>query len=358
VAGSGDPCIYCGNPSDSEEHIFATWIITEISNYVGETLLTGELSDDQGSRTIHTGRDGRGNPTFEFTTDQVCRRCNNEWMNRIDDRVHRYLPGLIRGGSRVTNRKFCKAVAAWAVKTAVTARFAHLTPIPVEKEWTSQLRQDETPSMEWIVWAAHYRGSKPIFYRHLDLNLEAGTWGDPTATIADAARFDHGVLMTFVVGQFCVQVLRVNGPALPIIGATDVSVPVWPPQVGLAWPPRASLDDASLEIFSRRFRDGMHLLARNHEERGAPTSAAESTSKFFVSTPITNDELATEDSYVFPLSLTCGVCDSAYEAPHDTGKPLSQMQLPYSASIPFTCPTCGDTGSAEITLNSAAGPAI
>jgi hypothetical protein len=354
------PCIYCGKPADSIEHIFATWIIAEISSYLGQTLLQAELSDGQTSRTLHGARNKRGHPTLEFTTDQVCRKCNNEWMDRIDGKIRRYLPSLIRGGAYATNGKFCKAIAAWAVKTAITARFAHLTPTPVEREWTSQIQQSEVPSLEWRVWIAHYEGSVGLWYKDLDLNLEPGTWGDPAApeNALDLPRFDHGVLMTFVVGQFCVQVLRINGPAVPAIGGTDVSVQVWPPQTGAAWPPAKSLDDQSLVLFARRFNEnGMHLLVRVPEERGTPDET-QSTTFHFVSAPLTTGALASTDNHVVNVAWKCGSCGATVLIPHDTGTPLGQLQMPYVASVRFSCPQCEDAGFAEVTLNTAAGPSI
>jgi hypothetical protein len=349
-------CIYCGKPADSVEHIFATWIIHELSRYTGRTFWQGTFTQGDKTTTFLRRRNKRGNPTFEFTTDRVCRECNNGWMNRIDDRVRRYLPNLMRGRPYVTSNKMCKAIAAWAVKTAVTARFAHINPNPVEGEWAAQLRRDEIPSRDWAVWIARYTGDRGLWYQQHEINIEGLVRIHPAPQEVEGDRpvYTDGVLMTLVIGQFCVQVLRINGPATPLVGPGMQAIPIWPPSRNLNWPPSEDLDDESLEEFASRFIGaGMHFVARRpvlHDGTDTPRGTA------IFSTPATEATLADDENYVLTINVDCGQCGTTTPVPHDTGGPFRELKLPYTAAGPFNCPVCGNKDRIEFTIRTVPPP--
>jgi hypothetical protein len=277
-------------------------------------------------------------------------------MNRIDDRVHRYLPNLMRGRPYVTSNKMCKAIAAWAVKTAVTARFAHINPDPVEGGWATQLRKDEIPSRDWAVWIAHYAGDRGLWYRQHEINSKGliRIHPAPDEVEGDPPSFDNGVVMTLVIGQFCVQVLRINGPAFPLVGPGKQAIQVWPPSQNLNWPPTEALDDESLEEFSSRFIGaGMHFVTRSSVPRDG-TDTPKRTAIF--TSPVTEAALADDENYVLTLNIDCGGCGTTTPTPHDTGGPFRHLKLPYTAAVPFSCPVCGTTDTVEFTIRSMPPP--
>jgi hypothetical protein len=131
------PCVYCELPkAKSQEHVLASWIIEVLSQDTrGLPLpLRMELSDQSGGKRVTLGKTKRSK-TLEFTT-RVCRDCNSGWMNDMEIAVRPYLEPMIRGAKCHIDAAGQHALAAWAAKFAVTARFAHIHPDHIERQWT------------------------------------------------------------------------------------------------------------------------------------------------------------------------------------------------------------------------------
>jgi hypothetical protein len=134
------PCIYCELPkAKSQEHVLASWIIEVLSQDTrGLPLpLRMELSDQSGGKRVTLGKTKRSK-TLEFTT-RVCRDCNSGWMNDMEIAVRPYLEPMIRGAKCHIDAAWQHALAAWAAKFAVTARFAHIHPDHIERQWTQHV---------------------------------------------------------------------------------------------------------------------------------------------------------------------------------------------------------------------------
>jgi len=260
-----EPCIYCGDPADSEEHIWGTWLIDVLRkdprgfpDYADGTLFKGPTK-----KVIPNRRDRKGRTKVEFTTDRVCGKCNSEWMNRIDERANRpgYMEKLVLGQPLAIDKPVRKAVAAWTAKTAVTARFAHISPSHVQKTWTDQLLQHHAPSADWRIWIAEYIGAEPIWYEADDIQLTVNMTlpfrlpGTTEPTQVEGPIYEHGVLMTLAIGHLAVQVLGFDGPPIgPIVSDANSTIQIWPDGApDRAWPPPNYLDDTTLLSFALRF---------------------------------------------------------------------------------------------------------
>src|SRR4051812_36711425 len=115
-------CAFCGEPfgparKRTGEHAWAQWL--------------GELIPNEGEPIRHTIRTGglEGPILGQWETkelsvvaNQVCKPCNNEWMNDLENDAKPYLATLVRGRGRTLYSKGQTALAAWATKTVYALR--------------------------------------------------------------------------------------------------------------------------------------------------------------------------------------------------------------------------------------------
>jgi hypothetical protein len=244
---SSQLCIYCRtNPAGSNEHIFGTWLITDLTAVLGRAPGHGWIGSEENRREIH-GREGRANRySFDFTTDTVCHRCNNGWMNNVDIKARRTVHSLMRGDRTLLTGKARARVAAWAAKTAVTARFAHVEPDYVSELWTNELFNSHKAPRDWLVWLAHYRGNEGLKYLAEDVRVTAPN--SPTDVL-----IPHGVLMTMVLGQLCVQILGFENTFALTESDITTALQIWPASPRRCnWPLNGFVDDSNLDVYARR----------------------------------------------------------------------------------------------------------
>jgi hypothetical protein len=127
-------CIFCGrefttdNYRTSEHVLRRSWI--EALEH-DKTPMPGELRRD-GSLV-----EKRGGGALSVVTGGVCKRCNNGWMERVDDQVSASILGLARGeiGLDALGPEQRFALSRWLVKTTCAFRFGSADDfrhIPVE----------------------------------------------------------------------------------------------------------------------------------------------------------------------------------------------------------------------------------
>lgn len=305
-------------------------------------------------RGIRVARCKKGHTTLEFTTDLICADCNSGWMNVIDERVRLHMNTLIRGGTIATSDEIRRKVAARAVKTAITARFAHITPLPVAAEWPKQLKRAKTPSADWIVWISYYAGDRGFWYNQSDISLTEPTRIFPTADQppTDPPVIEHGVFMTLLIGQFCLQVLRFDGEGAPIIPAIEVALQIWPSGPETTWPPAQHLDESNLEVFASRFIGAQMALVISRPRDS--TDEESQKSSIFTSPPLRPEILQSDATYVLTLGFDCQ-CGTHTDVRHDTGGPLRNLTLPYAAEVAFVCSGCGAAGGGKFTMSQVPG---
>jgi hypothetical protein len=245
--------MYCGRPADSREHIIATQIIDVLARDPRELPLPIRLYitlPDGQPKTIH-GRTSGGRPTLEYTT-KVCERCNNEWMNRIDENAMPFLTPMIEGRPVVLDADAQATIAVWAMKVVVTARSEPNNPLHIDASWTDWLYNNQSPIPNWYVWIGKYIGTAPWWYNPQDVRVQLGPGSAPPAPWIDFIQ-DHGVLATLVIGYVVVQVFGVGGSGV-LLGPTEAAFPqIWPNAgATLTWPPAEHIDDSGLPLWANR----------------------------------------------------------------------------------------------------------
>ena len=356
---SVDLCIYCQQqPANSNEHIIATWLIDELEKVTGHATTGGTIEQNGMQKPIPITLNKKGKREFGFTSDMICRTCNSEWMNVMDEKVRRYIPTLLRGKEIEVSGKLRKTMAAWAVKTAITARFAHVNPNPVEGEWPKQLMNDKRPSPEWSVWLSRFIGGREFWYQQGDLDINEAirvlpTSGQPPTRPPLSS---GGVAMTLVLGQLCVQVIRVNSPAHAMTTDNAAAIHIWPSGHNSMWPPPEHLEDATLEAFAQRFYSGSSPVFLGVRQPVTDAPSQPSPKIFVRSSPISEEDLESDEDWVLPIECSCGTCGTSFPITHNAGRPLRDLGFPYAVSFESRCPNCGEVVNGNFAVQSLPGP--
>lgn len=114
-------CLFCEKPAGSEEHIIPQWLTKYLG--IGNTqIIPTRFSEDKGFK--------RKNPVNfgKFTTDTVCRDCNNGWMAQLESWLSKEVkPYFAESWEPETDlpeiqnlRPQLDTLKKWMLKTAIT----------------------------------------------------------------------------------------------------------------------------------------------------------------------------------------------------------------------------------------------
>ena len=102
-------CIFCGKRANSVEDAIPLWLARR---YPAEAIMDLQL--------------GEGQPVISYQVKQpelrvkrVCRKCNNEWMNRLEERTKPIIIRLQEEPSCELDIHDCQSLALWTCKTAM-----------------------------------------------------------------------------------------------------------------------------------------------------------------------------------------------------------------------------------------------
>lgn len=260
-----DRCIFCGEPfgpmrKRSDEHAAPKWC--------GELLAEHLAPPPPGTpppehiQIIETadGREelfkGKRNP-FTTVAKDVCKPCNEGWMEEMEDWAKRWLAAPIIGRSRTLAFWRQASAASWAVKTALVWELVDTQQRTVPLEVLRIFHQLQRPGGRQQVWLGRYQGRDP---HHSWRRVAAHHIDGPAEGEQDA----EGYLVAVTIGELAMVVLghtfslagiRVGDP-LPGIALHESFpgqlVQVWPlKNETVRWPPPTILDDAVLDAIVR-----------------------------------------------------------------------------------------------------------
>ena len=137
---SAPPCIFCSTPvakalnTNSKEHIAPQWLqeVLAVRKRQASPVTSGWGSERVHPMAANLGpnriRRREGPKTFQkHEFEQVCRRCNNEWMSRLETAALAVLLPLIEGTKTLASLSEDEraVLARWCLKTAyVSNRYA------------------------------------------------------------------------------------------------------------------------------------------------------------------------------------------------------------------------------------------
>ncbi len=243
----------------SNEHLWPEWVRKLLPPGVGEEQVEHVFTDSDHGET----RRIKLRP-FDLTVKDVCKPCNEGWMEDLESEVRTYISGMLQGRGRMLHRGGQTALAAWsAMKVLVFQRAApgrkdyipggHFTAV-YEAGQRGLAPETTTAYTAKVPWNAGLV-SAPGFYRTTGLAL-------PDASPGEEDRV-HGYLATLTALDLVVQVVFrevtgsmtegvLNHPA-PIAGSFRQ---IWPPGESFQWPPGPALRTGGLLLAAGGLQPG------------------------------------------------------------------------------------------------------
>lgn len=230
--------MFCGSRDNlTKEHVYPRWLYRAMG--VGGTVQIVRNTDGK-DEVIRSAR------AFDVTVREVCRECNNGWLNDLEQAFRTAMLPALQGHTRPPTSLGIgsqEVVATWAIKTWLLAeRAAHqIRGGSVESPGTLlHLRREHAPPKTTQVWLGAVRVSDNTF-----------TWLS-SLSVRDTAGRSRGTVGAFTVGAV---VFVIYGPMRPPDGVRgryvkiggDALVQVWPHEIDEArWPPPTILTPADL----------------------------------------------------------------------------------------------------------------
>jgi hypothetical protein len=197
----------------------------------------------------HQRQQAVGGPIQTWTADelqivanQVCDRCNNGWMDRLEGEARPHLIPMIRGRPRYLHRRSQATLAAWATKTALALHLTTPEKAATQSHYREIASTHRAPA-QTQVWIAGYQGRHAARHHSSQLQLTGKTLS------AD------GYATTFSVSHVVFQVFGYGGieeeVSVSKLGAwAQATFRIKPFVESFTWPPTLILDDAGFDAFA------------------------------------------------------------------------------------------------------------
>jgi hypothetical protein len=197
---------------------------------------------------------------YTVTVGVVCKRCNNGWMAQLEESAKPFLDAALQGRGRELHRAGQRTLAAWALKTAMTAgrtQGAGRGVIPPHDH--AYLYEHGEPPTGVRIWMTAYTGAKAVaigLTNGFDMNMNEHPdrdrgWRDVwTATVA------FGPVVFQALGSLAPELLDV---VRPDTANTHI---LWPFEGRFIWAPTTGLADDDLVAFG----DGLLRELRPYAE--------------------------------------------------------------------------------------------
>lgn len=247
------PCAFCNRTDSprSPEDIFAKWMGKYFPpDWKRFNLDTGEYRG--------TSKNMPG-----LVTNKVCRRCNNEWMSRLEKAVEPVMAPLMLGENTKLNIDDQTLLARWFLKTImaydVNAKRTRDCYFTLDERMALMSALAIPPDV--MVFLAHYRGNpgyniivREGHYQEIDHALRQHDKSLPKT---------QGYTPTVVIKQLALQVFSFRRTKEFDALFSGFDIPNWrrgsiqiSPTVGeVIWPPEFALDDTALIAFAKRWED-------------------------------------------------------------------------------------------------------
>ncbi len=161
-------CLFCPNPANSREHIWADWLRA----YVPRTQINHleariDVSDE--GKEQHTTKHVSGDPRSR-RLKVVCNACNNNWMSQVQNRAKPHLVPLIEGQEYELPRQGRSALSRWAALFSTVQEQIHVDLASVSAEDRAWIQGRSTAPNNWLIWigrfadpSGHSRSSRTSF---------------------------------------------------------------------------------------------------------------------------------------------------------------------------------------------------
>lgn len=289
--GAPRTCVFCGEPGGmTNEHVFGRWMSGLGFSDEPTEHFAGFLNRPHRSF-------GRRAP-FKLTVNEVCSRCNNGWMSKLEESAREVLSPLIKGASVSIDRMRVPAVVAWAQKTALVSMLVSsaeqradgygLPPSEYRGLFELSSRLEPMRSQFWVG-----RGSQGI-----------GAWVSPVAFIRGGSFHDplpDGYAITISVGQLFLHGIRLPDSDDQFQYADSLGLqPLWPIAGDVKLPP---LELLGREDFLALSRGRLIRSDMNRERIGPWVPAVDSPASELDRDTIVMPSLCGEHRLRYPAEL-------------------------------------------------------
>lgn len=147
-------CLFCLNPANSKEHVWANWLRAYVPrtqiNHI-ETLVELDVTGEEQVTPIRKSGDPRSRKL-----KIVCTTCNNGWMSQVQDKAKPYLVRLIAGEKCELPRQARSALARWAALFVTVQEQIHPDLASISAEDREWIRTRPTAPHNWSVWMGRF----------------------------------------------------------------------------------------------------------------------------------------------------------------------------------------------------------
>ncbi|MBG1270298.1 hypothetical protein [Nostoc sp. WHI] len=114
-------CIFCGSTDVSKEHIFPKWLKPFFDKSIFDSTLHISANDTEDLLDfLRSGVEGHKESSHGYTTQMVCKQCNNTWMSNLENKAKSI---LVDNNGRLTdslthiNKNDAYIISIWILKT-------------------------------------------------------------------------------------------------------------------------------------------------------------------------------------------------------------------------------------------------
>lgn len=264
-------CIFCGKGDLTKQHLFPQWL-QQIAAAAGPNHaieFSGEVMHPDGILRTHKSETVRQGPTHTAKLRVVCRRCNNEWMSRLEERVKPLVTALVTGSPTTITRTQRKNLAAWITMVAAVSEYYSPKAVILPQVFRTRFMNTQAPSRALSVWIGNYSGKQmhmSLRKRQLSVQRKLG----PEARHSLSKVYDERVAgpnlvtATFAIGHFYAHFFSSLLPEwVPLYRRTLKGGPIellWPIQSrwlssSLKWPFAQSVDDGMADTIGHWLND-------------------------------------------------------------------------------------------------------
>lgn len=139
-------CVFCGSQGLTREHIYRK----SYSTYAG-TNRYYKIDTISGKTTPMAPHES----VFNLTAKVVCKSCNSNWMNQLDQQVQPAVTAFFEGNQYACGAQMAKNIALWAAKTTVMRVFNGSPDRGVTNTDIKYLYDHREPPADWLIYVAH-----------------------------------------------------------------------------------------------------------------------------------------------------------------------------------------------------------
>jgi len=194
-------CVFCDGTGLTKQHIWPKWLKKinqpQVAAHEQVSISASYLAPDQVTYT----RKRRQGHSGTRTARKVCKKCNNGWIERLEERIRDVVTRALCGTLETLTTQTQRDLTAWATLVTMMAEFTHEPTLATPKDAYPALRLNQEPPAGWGVWVVRYNGTKrgSQVLRHYGVQLS------PLPDVRVEAHKCDTQSTTFVIGELCLH---------------------------------------------------------------------------------------------------------------------------------------------------------